>query len=99
MICSVAISASGLGKHSRLKPAVEGPQHDLSSVKSRAVFFFMAFFVGLMFAAGVKGQTSEFPHAPAPAPTMDAGAGFLVTYSGAFVFSSLLLSLIALLCH
>ncbi|KAG4979643.1 hypothetical protein AAZX31_12G054200 [Glycine max] len=67
--------------------------------KSRAMFFFMAFFVGLLFAAGVSAQTSEFPQAPAPAPTMDAGAGFLVTYSGAFVCSSLLLSLIALLCH
>ncbi|KAG4967183.1 hypothetical protein JHK87_032834 [Glycine soja] len=52
--------------------------------KSRAMFFFMAFFVGLLFAAGVSAQTSEFPQAPAPAPTMDAGAGFLVTYSGAF---------------
>ncbi|KAL2328818.1 hypothetical protein Fmac_022245 [Flemingia macrophylla] len=64
--------------------------------KSRAVFFFMAFFVGLMFAAGVRAQSSE---APAPPPTMDAGAGFLVSYSGALVCSSLLLSLLALLCH
>ncbi|KAK8463866.1 hypothetical protein PHAVU_011G058200 [Phaseolus vulgaris] len=67
--------------------------------KSRTMFFFMSFLVGLVFAAGVRAQTSEFPQAPAPAPTMDAGAGFLVTYSGAFVCYSLLLSLIALLCH
>jgi len=59
----------------------------------------MSFLVVLVFAVGVRAQTSEFPQAPAPAPTMDAGAGFLVTYSGAFVCSSLLLSLIALLCH
>ncbi|KAL9296544.1 hypothetical protein ACSQ67_022440 [Phaseolus vulgaris] len=52
------------------------------------MFFFMSFLVGLVFAAGVRAQTSEFPQAPAPALTMDAGAGFLVTYSGAFEFSA-----------
>ncbi|KAK7312430.1 hypothetical protein VNO77_36281 [Canavalia gladiata] len=64
--------------------------------KSRAVLFLMLFVV---FAAGVSAQAGEFSQAPAPAPTMDAGAGFLVTYSGAFVCSSLLLSLLAVLCH
>ncbi|KAJ1399863.1 hypothetical protein SESBI_29985 [Sesbania bispinosa] len=66
---------------------------------SSAVFFFTVFVVGLMFAAGVKAQGSEFPQAPAPTPTMDAGAGSLVTYSGAFLCSSLLLSLLSLLRH
>lgn len=65
--------------------------------KNRAVFFFTLYVVGLLFAAGVRAQ-AQAP-APAPAPTMDAGAGVLVTYSGAFVCSSLLLSLIALLFH
>ncbi|KAK7262537.1 hypothetical protein RJT34_30111 [Clitoria ternatea] len=69
------------------------------SSKSRAVLFFMVFIVGLLFAAGVKAQASDFPQAPAPSPTMDTGAGFLITYSGVFVCSSLLLSILALLCH
>ncbi|KAK7404510.1 hypothetical protein VNO78_05456 [Psophocarpus tetragonolobus] len=67
--------------------------------KSKAASFFIAFFVGLLFCGGVSAQTSEFPPAPAPPPTMDAGAGFFLTYSGPFLSSSLLLSLIALLCH
>lgn len=67
--------------------------------KNRAVFFFTLYVVGLLFAAGVRAQAQAPAPAPAPAPTMDAGAGVLVTYSGAFVCSSLLLSLIALLFH
>nr|AFK44502.1 unknown [Lotus japonicus] len=60
---------------------------------TRAVFFFMVLVVGLLFATEVKGQSE------APAPSPDVGAGAMVTYSGAFVFSSLLLSLLGLLRH
>lgn len=67
--------------------------------KSRAVFFFMVFVVGLLFAAGVRVQGTEFPQAPAPARTMDAGAGSMVTCSGAFVCSTLLVYFFALLRH
>ena len=65
---------------------------------SRAVFL-MVFIMGLMLASRVRAEGSEFVGAPAPAPTMDAGDGFAVTHSAAFVCSSLLFSLVALLLH
>ncbi|KAF3452560.1 hypothetical protein FNV43_RR02993 [Rhamnella rubrinervis] len=37
--------------------------------------------------------------APAPSPTIEAGAGFAVTVSGAFLGSTLFCSLAALLLH
>ena len=62
---------------------------------SRAVLL-IVLVVGPVLAAEARVELSQ---APAPAPSMDAGAGYLVTYSGAFVCSSLILSLVALLFH
>ncbi|KAK7257851.1 hypothetical protein RIF29_32123 [Crotalaria pallida] len=67
--------------------------------KSTTMFFVMVFVVGLLFVAEVRAQDGEFNQAPAPAPAKDTGAGSLVTYSGAFVCSSLLLSLLSFLHH
>ncbi|KAJ7947534.1 Proteoglycan 4 C-terminal part like [Quillaja saponaria] len=58
---------------------------------------FMVIIVELLLATAVTAQDSEF--APAPAPSMDAGTGFPLTFSGEFVCSSLLFSLIAFLWH
>lgn len=75
----------------------------INSNMSRAVLLMVVLVVGLV-VMGAEGRTQdgEFVQAapaPSPSPTMDAGAAFLVTYSGAFVCSSLLLSLLALLSH
>ena len=48
-------------------------------------------------AASVSAQSTEM--APAPAPSMDTGAGFSLPVSLAVVGSSLVLSLLALLKH
>ncbi|KAJ1383329.1 hypothetical protein SESBI_43472 [Sesbania bispinosa] len=69
----------------------------IKSSSMRKAMLFVVFVVGLLLATEARTQGDEF--APAPAPSMDAGAGFLVTYSPAFVCSSLLLSLLALLSH
>ncbi|CAL5200113.1 unnamed protein product [Lathyrus oleraceus] len=69
----------------------------ISSCNMNKAIVLMVFLVGLVLAAEARTQDDEF--APAPAPSKDAGAGFLVTYSGAFVCSSLLLSLVALFSH
>ncbi|OIW08951.1 hypothetical protein TanjilG_05927 [Lupinus angustifolius] len=61
------------------------------------IVFFIVFIVGFVLAAEARSQGSEFSEAPAPSP--DVGAGFLVTYSGAFLCSSLFLSLILLVSH
>jgi hypothetical protein len=49
------------------------------------------------FAAAVSAQDSEM--APAPAPGMDAGAGFSLPVSGAIVGFSLVVSLFGFLKH
>jgi hypothetical protein len=49
------------------------------------------------FAAAVSAQDSEM--APAPAPGMDAGAGFSLPVSGAIVGFSLVVSLLGFLKH
>lgn len=72
----------------------------MASTKSRAMLLMM-FVVGLVLATEAMAQDGEFTEAmPAPAPaTMDAGAAFFVTYSPAFVCSSLLLSLLSIPSH
>ncbi|KAL5973562.1 hypothetical protein ACLOJK_030213, partial [Asimina triloba] len=52
-------------------------------------FFFLAA------AAAVSAQDGDF--APAPSPSFETGAGFSHSFSPALLFSSLLLSLFALL--
>ncbi|CAL0324034.1 unnamed protein product [Lupinus luteus] len=59
--------------------------------------FFIVFIVGFLLAAEARPQGNEF--SPAPAPEPDVGAGFDVTYSGPFICSSLLLSLVVLIFH
>ncbi|CAL0302954.1 unnamed protein product [Lupinus luteus] len=66
--------------------------------KSTAMIFLMVLVVGLLFGAEVTAQEVLAP-APAPAPEKDTGAGSSVTYSGAFVCFSLLLSSLSLLHH
>jgi|UniRef100_A0A2N9I404 hypothetical protein len=58
----------------------------------RGVFFIIVLVVSLL---SVAAQNSQL----APPPEMVVGAGFPVTFSGAFVCSSLLFSLITLLWH
>ncbi|WJX69649.1 hypothetical protein P8452_53864 [Trifolium repens] len=66
---------------------------------SKAILL-MVFLVGLLLATEARTQDSEFAQAvPAPAPSPDIGAGFLVTYSGSFVCYSLLFSLVSLFFH
>lgn len=73
--------------------------HISNCVMSRVILL-MVLIVGLLMAAEARIQDGEFTQtAPAPAPSMDAGAGFLITYSGTFVCSSIILSLSALLSH
>ncbi|CAN6693368.1 unnamed protein product [Malus baccata var. baccata] len=55
--------------------------------------------VFLMVIAIVLVSVTAQDGAPAPSPALDAGAGVPVTISGAFVYSSVLLSLFALLRH
>ncbi|CAL0332480.1 unnamed protein product [Lupinus luteus] len=69
----------------------------LVSSNIRRVVFFIVFIVGFVLDAEARSQSSEFSEAPAPSP--DVGAGFLVTYSGAFLCSSLFLSLVLLISH
>ncbi|KAE9585976.1 hypothetical protein Lal_00010184 [Lupinus albus] len=69
----------------------------INSNISRVVFF-IVFIVGFVLAAEARSQISdEFSQAPAPSP--DVGAGFLVTYFGALLCSSLFLSLLVLISH
>ncbi|PNX76504.1 hypothetical protein L195_g032453 [Trifolium pratense] len=63
---------------------------------SKAILL-MVFLVVLLLATEVRAQDGEAAASPAPSP--DVGAGFLVTYSGSFVCSSLLFSLVALFSH
>ncbi|KAM1039500.1 hypothetical protein ACFX2I_028837 [Malus domestica] len=55
--------------------------------------------VFVMVIAIVLVSVTAQDSAPAPSPALDAGAGVPVTISGAFVYSSLLLSFFALLRH
>ncbi|KAK0606386.1 hypothetical protein LWI29_037189 [Acer saccharum] len=57
----------------------------------RALLAFVLF--ASVVATAVTAQDSEL----APSPSMDAGAAFPVTFSGGFVCSSLLFSIIALI--
>ncbi|KAL5764929.1 hypothetical protein ACOSP7_017236 [Xanthoceras sorbifolium] len=60
----------------------------------RAALALVLFAVALLsVTTAVTAQDSEL----APSPSMDAGAAFPVTFSGGFVCSSLLFSIIALL--
>ncbi|OVA12265.1 hypothetical protein BVC80_1779g39 [Macleaya cordata] len=62
---------------------------------SRAAAFLVIFVaVALFSVSAVTAQSSE---SIAPSPGMDAGAGYTTPVSGAFICSSLLLSLIAFL--
>ncbi|GFZ00457.1 hypothetical protein Acr_14g0000930 [Actinidia rufa] len=64
----------------------------LRSIKALAVFVVVA-----IFAAAASAQDSGM--APAPAPSMDAGSAHLLPVSAAIVFSSVVLSLFALIKH
>ncbi|GAU17264.1 hypothetical protein TSUD_109790 [Trifolium subterraneum] len=64
---------------------------------SKAILL-MVFLVGLLLATEARAQDSEAA-AASPAPSPDVGAGFLVTYAGSFVYSSLIFSLVALFSH
>ncbi|KAJ4706455.1 No apical meristem (NAM) protein [Melia azedarach] len=64
----------------------------VSSSKAVMMVFVLATFA---MAATVSAQSSDL--APAPAPSLDTGAAFSLPISGAFLGSSLILSLVGLL--
>ena len=66
----------------------------LRSIKALAVFF-----VAAIIAAAASAQDSGMTPALAPAPSMDAGSAYSLPVSAAIVWSSVVLSLFALIKH